>query len=67
MFNNTSTQSSSDQVILLSIAAAFSTFVVGYTAARVYLLDQPAESVQVDSEVIPHEGELWKGLSSDVQ
>ncbi|MEA5463716.1 hypothetical protein [Leptothoe sp. PORK10 BA2] len=45
---------------LAATLAAFSMFVVGYTAVRVYLA-QPAANTPVPT-VIPHQAELWSEL-----
>ena len=44
-----------------SLMAAAITFIAGYTVARVSLMStDTATSVDVQQNVIPHEGELWK-------
>ncbi|MEM7062972.1 MAG: hypothetical protein AAF572_07405 [Cyanobacteria bacterium P01_B01_bin.77] len=55
-----STQVSSLDRTLAASLAAFSMFVVGYTAVRVYLA-QPAADAAVTT-VTPHQAELWSGL-----
>jgi hypothetical protein len=49
-----------DRVIGFSLAA-FSMFVVGYTATRVYLSQPPSQNVTPANSnlVIPHEATLW--------
>ncbi len=46
--------------------AAFSMFVVGYTATRVYLEQPQAENVAPANSdfVIPHQAELWSEFGS---
>ncbi|MGF1512439.1 MAG: hypothetical protein ACFB5Z_01905 [Elainellaceae cyanobacterium] len=62
-----STHASADQTIALGLAAAFTTFVVGYTAARVYLMSPSAAETVTEDEVIvtPHQAELWEGFGPD--
>ena len=57
--------SSLDRVIGFSLAA-FSMFVVGYTATRAYLGQGQAQNVgSTDSNlVIPHEATLWSDLGN---
>ncbi len=44
-----------------SLMAAAIAFIAGYTVARVSLMStETATSVDVQQNVIPHEGELWK-------
>lgn len=56
------TLSSRDKVIGFSLAA-FSMFVVGYTATRAFL-SQPNTNLAIDNSnlVIPHEATLWSGF-----
>ncbi|NEQ34000.1 MAG: hypothetical protein F6K04_23925 [Leptolyngbya sp. SIO4C5] len=60
MRSYTSTQATSGDRAIAGFLAAFSMFVVGYTATRVYLA-QPAESGAIES-VTPHQATLWDGL-----
>ena len=55
-----STQASSLDRTLAASLAAFSMFVVGYTAVRVFLA-QPSTNTAV-TVVTPHQAELWSGL-----
>ena len=55
-----STQVSSLDRRLAAALAAFSMFVVGYTAVRVYLA-QPATTADV-TNVTPHQATLWSEL-----
>ena len=55
-----STQVSSLDRTLAATLAAFSMFVVGYTAVRVYLA-QPAADTAITA-VIPHQATLWSEL-----
>ncbi|MBX2865321.1 MAG: hypothetical protein KTR27_17360 [Leptolyngbyaceae cyanobacterium MAG.088] len=55
-----STQVSNLDRTLAASLAAFSMFVVGYTAVRVYLA-QPATDATVTT-VTPHQATLWSGL-----
>lgn len=54
-----------DRAIGISLAA-FSMFVVGYTATRAYLgQDSAQNAVSVDADfVIPHEAALWSDLGN---
>ncbi|MEO0408097.1 MAG: hypothetical protein AAF289_12175 [Cyanobacteria bacterium P01_A01_bin.135] len=67
-YNNTA-RSSADQTIALSLVVAFTTFVVGYTAARASLLTQgnadTAATADANAEVVPHQSELWEGFSAN--
>lgn len=64
----TATQTPTLDRIIGSSLAAFSMFVVGYTATRVYLaqpVDRPqSQTVQTESQVIPHQASLWSELGS---
>ena len=55
-----SSQVSSLDRTLAATLAAFSMFVVGYSAVRVYLA-QPAADAAI-ATVTPHQAELWTGL-----
>ena len=62
MHLNTSTQTSSLERFLGFSLAAFSMFVVGYTATRVYF-NQPQSQVNLtETSVIPHQASLWSEL-----
>ena len=62
MHLNTSTQTSSLEKAIGFSLAAFSMFVVGYTATRVYF-SQPQERVNLtETTVIPHQASLWSEL-----
>lgn len=56
-----STQVSNLDKTLAASLAAFSMFVVGYTAVRVYLA-QPTADTPI-TVVTPHQAELWSGLA----
>ena len=59
--NGTTQTSTLDRVLGFSLAA-FSMFIVGYTATRVYL-DQPtSQNLPTESNVIPHQASLWSEL-----
>ena len=55
-----STQASSLDRTLAASLAAFSMFVVGYTAVRVFLA-QPTANASITA-VTPHQAEMWSGL-----
>lgn len=57
--------SSLDRVIGFSLAA-FSMFVVGYTATRTYLSQPQGQNVTSDSSnlVIPHQASMWSDLGN---
>ena len=63
--NNTSTQTSSLEKALGLSLAAFSMFVLGYTATRVYF-NQPVSKNNntniAQTNVIPHQASLWSEL-----
>ncbi len=52
--------SSTDRVVAACLAA-FSMFVVGYTATRVFLV-QPTSAEINETTVIPNQAEMWKVL-----
>lgn len=54
-----------DRLIGFSLAA-FSMFVVGYTATRAYLVqDSTSSPVSADADfVVPHEAALWSDLGN---
>lgn len=63
--NNTSTQTSSWEKALGLSLAAFSMFVVGYTATRVYFSQPVAQNNTTNAtptSVIPHQASLWSEL-----
>lgn len=63
MNTQTSTQTSTLNQALGICLAAFSMFVVGYSATRVYL-NQPTNPNQAtESNVIAHEATLWSELA----
>ena len=57
-----STQTSALDRVLAASLAAFSMFVVGYTATRVYLSQPSDQSALAESNVIPHQASLWSEL-----
>ncbi len=62
MHINNSTQTSTlDRVLGISLAA-FSMFVVGYTASRVLLIQSTSQNVPAESIVTPHQGSMWSAL-----
>ena len=63
MHLNTSTQTTSLEKAIGFSLAAFSMFVVGYTATRVYF-NQPQAQVNnlTETSVIPHQASLWSEL-----
>ena len=58
---NRSTQTSTLNRTLGISLAAFSMFVVGYTASRV-LLTQTASTTEVIESVPPHQAAMWNAL-----
>ncbi|MGF1536411.1 MAG: hypothetical protein ACFB4J_08015 [Elainellaceae cyanobacterium] len=64
MTYNNSTRASADQTVALGLAAAFATFVVGYTMSRAYLANSPAADATTEDAVIvtPHQAALWAGF-----
>lgn len=52
-----------DKALGVSLAA-FSMFVVGYTATRVYLAQPQSQNPIIENSdaVIPHQAELWREL-----
>ncbi len=59
MHLNNSDQSSSLDKTLGIIFAALITFIVGYTASRVFLSGNSSADSTIELNVIPHEGTLW--------
>ncbi len=59
---NTSTQVSSLEKVIGFSLAAFSMFVVGYTATRVYFSLPQSQSSLTETNVIPHQASLWSEL-----
>lgn len=59
-----STQVSTLDRVLAASLAAFSMFIVGYTATRVYLSQPSAQTAKTEVEVIPHQATLWSELGS---
>ena len=62
MESRVSSQTSTLDHVLAASLAAFSMFVVGYTATRVYLNQPSDQNVLADSQVIPHQASLWSDL-----
>jgi len=62
MQSRVSTQTSSLDRVLAASLAAFSMFVVGYTATRVYLNQPAGQATLPEASVIPHEASLWSDL-----
>ncbi|MCG8365146.1 MAG: hypothetical protein MJA27_17680 [Pseudanabaenales cyanobacterium] len=60
-----STQTSTLDHVLAASLAAFSMFVVGYTATRVYLNQPSGQNILAESTVIPHQAALWSDLGRD--
>ncbi len=60
---NTTQISGADRVLAASLAA-FSMFIVGYTATRVYLSQGETgnQSPAAETTVIPHQATLWSEL-----
>ena len=58
---NATQTSTSDRVLGISLAA-FSMFVVGYTASRVLLIQSTSQVTPVESTVTPHQASMWSGL-----
>jgi len=63
-YNNAAqSKSTADPVVALGLAAAFVTFMVGYTATRVSLLNSTAEGATEDEVIVtPHQATLWEGF-----
>ena len=58
-----STQASSLNRVLGISLAAFSMFVLGYTASRVFLAQSGNPTVITESAVTPHQASLWSTLA----
>lgn len=58
--HSVSTSSSLDRVLATSLAA-FSMFVVGYSATRAFLA-QPAAQGTAISTTVPHQATMWNAL-----
>ena len=59
--NNSTQTSTFDRVLGISLAA-FSMFVVGYTASRVLLSQSTSQGTIVESTVTPHQASMWSAL-----
>ena len=60
--NNTTQVSTLHRALGISLAA-FSMFVVGYTASRVFLAQNATQTGAIESTVIPHQASMWSDLS----
>ena len=58
---NFDSKSASDQVVAIFLVA-FSMFMVGYTATRVYLHQPSQVNAKAELNVIPHQASLWSEL-----
>ncbi|MGB7439811.1 MAG: hypothetical protein WA919_01990 [Coleofasciculaceae cyanobacterium] len=58
---NIQTSTTLDRVLGFSLAA-FSMFIVGYTATRVYFDQATGQNLPAESDVIPHQASLWSEL-----
>ena len=54
--------SMNSRAILGISLAAFSMFVVGYTASRVLLTQSTSENTIIESTVTPHQASMWNDL-----
>ena len=59
--NNSTQTSTFDRVLGISLAA-FSMFVVGYTASRVLLSQSSSQGTVVESTVTPHQASMWSDI-----
>ncbi len=59
---STQNQTSSLDNILAASLAAFSMFIVGYTATSVYLSQSPAQNQVIESGVVAHQASMWSTL-----
>ena len=59
--HNSTQISTLDRVLGISLAA-FSMFVVGYTASRAFLIQSTSQSTPVESTVTPHQASMWSDL-----
>lgn len=57
-----STLSSADRLVI-GVFAACATFIVGYTVTRVSFIQPEATPSDVQVNVVPHQGELWRGFA----
>lgn len=58
--NNSSQVSTLNRALGVTLAA-FSMFVVGYTASRV-VLTQAGEAAVTESNIVPHQATMWSDL-----
>ncbi|MEO0946558.1 MAG: hypothetical protein AAFY11_00125 [Cyanobacteria bacterium J06641_5] len=68
MQNRHITEAANSDRALIAVLAACTTFVVGYTAVRMSLRQDVAQSnsqSEVQQTVIPHEAALWSDLGQD--
>ena len=59
--NHLSRESNSDRVFAIFLAA-FSMFVVGYSATRVFLNQATTNPVTNTADIVPHQASLWSDL-----
>ena len=59
--HNSTQTSTLDRVLGISLAA-FSMFVVGYTASRVLLNQSTSQNTLIESTVTPHQASMWSDL-----
>ena len=59
--HNSTQTSILDRVLGISLAA-FSMFVVGYTASRVLLNQSTSQNTLIESTVTPHQASMWSDL-----
>ena len=61
--HNSTQTSTLDRLLGISLAA-FSMFVVGYTASRVLLSQSASQGNLVESTSIPHQASMWSDLGN---
>ena len=62
MHTNNATQVSTINRALGISLAAFSMFVVGYTASRVFLAQSTSQTGVIETTVTPHQASMWSDL-----
>lgn len=53
---------SSAERVVVSLFAAYAMFLVGYTVARVSVMEAEPTAASTQVNVVPHQGELWRSV-----
>lgn len=63
MARTTSSTFSTADRFMVGAFAAYAMFVVGYTVTRVSFIQPEATPSDTEVNVVPHQGELWRGFA----